>query len=157
MATMESMTYDELEVGTQASFTKQLTDDDIIMFAATSGDVNPVHLDEEYARTTMFKGRIAHGMWSAGLISAALATVMPGPGTVYLGQNLSFRLPVKIGDTLTVTLTIKEKLDDKKYLVIDCKVVNQDDKLVVTGDAKVMPPREKMQLEVPVLPEITIA
>ena len=157
MATMESMTYDELEVGTQASFTKQLTDDDIIMFATTSGDVNPVHLDDEYAKTTMFKGRIAHGMWSAGLISATLATVMPGPGTVYLGQNLSFRLPVKIGDTLTVTLTIKEKLDDKKNLVIDCKVVNQDDKLVVTGDAKVMPPREKMQLEVPVLPEITIA
>lgn len=126
------------------------------MFAASSGDVNPVHLDDEYAKSTIFKEKIAHGMWSAGLISACLATVMPGPGTVYLGQNLSFRLPVKVGDILTVTLTVKEKLDDKKYLIIDCKVVNQDDKLVVVGDAQVMPPREKMQLDVPILPNITI-
>ena len=153
---MESKTYDDLEVGSTGSFTKTLTENDIIMFAASSGDVNPVHLDDEYAKSTRFKGKIAHGMWSAGLISACLATVMPGPGTVYLGQNLSFRLPVKIGDTLTVSLTVKEKLEEKKFLVIDCKVVNQDDKLVVMGETQVMPPRERMTFDVPVLPNITI-
>ncbi len=157
MSTMESKTYDDLEIGSTGSFSKQLTEDDIIMFAASSGDVNPVHLDDEYAKASIFKERIAHGMWSAGLISACLATEMPGPGTVYLGQNLSFRLPVKLGDTLTVTLTVKEKLDEKKFLVIDCKVVNQDDKLVVLGEAQVMPPREKMTIDAPVLPKITIA
>ena len=128
----------------------------MVMFAATSGDVNPVHLDEEFAATTMFKGRIAHGMWTAGVISAAIAMEMPGPGTIYLGQSLSFRAPVKLGDTVTVELEVTEKQDDKKFVTLACKVVNQKGKTVVKGEAQVMAPTEKLSITAPKLPNISI-
>jgi 3-hydroxybutyryl-CoA dehydratase len=156
MPKMVNIPFNELEIGTTASFTKQLTEEDIVLFARTSGDVNPVHLNDEYAKTTQFKNRIAHGMWSAGIISAALATVMPGPGTVYLGQSLSFRRPVMINDELTVNLKVLEKMEKKNFATIECVVVNQDGKTVVQGEAQVMVPSEKVELEVPVLPEIKI-
>ena len=156
MAILESIPYDELDIGKTATFSKSLTEDDLVLFATTSGDINPVHLDETFARDTMFKGRIAHGMWSAGLISAALATVMPGPGSIYLNQSLNFRRPVRLGDTLTVTLTVSGKQDEKKKVFIDCEVVNQDGKVVVDGEATVIAPREKIQVESPKLPDITI-
>ena len=156
MNTLKSTSYDDMEIGQTATYSKTLTEEDLVLFARTSGDVNPVHLDEEFAKGTPFKTRIAHGMWSAGLISCALGTILPGPGTVYLGQNLSFRRPVLLGDTLTVKLTVSGKQDDKKWVTIDTDVVNQDDKLVVKGDATVMAPRSSGEIEAPDLPAVTV-
>ncbi|SDW61548.1 MaoC/PaaZ C-terminal domain-containing protein [Marinobacter mobilis] len=153
--TLKNMTYDELSVGDSADFSRTLTEDELVLFAAVSGDVNPVHLDSEFAATTLFKERIAHGMWSGSLISAALATTLPGPGTIYLEQNLAFKRPVKLGDTLTVTLTVKEK-QPKNRVVIECAVRNQEGQQVVSGEAKVMAPTESVELDAPTLPNITI-
>lgn len=157
MEYLRNFTFDELEVGQTAQFSETLEERHLILFAAVSGDVNPVHLDEEFAQGTQFKGRIAHGMWSASLISAAIATQMPGPGSIYLGQNLSFKRPVKLGDTLTVNLTINEKIDRKKQVVIDCIVKNQSGKVVLSGDARVVAPEEKVELKAPQLPNITLS
>lgn len=157
MEYLSNFTFDELEVGQTAQFSETLEERHLILFAAVSGDVNPVHLDEEFAQGTQFKGRIAHGMWSASLISAAIATQMPGPGSIYLGQNLSFKRPVKLGDTLTVNLTINEKIDRKKQVVIDCIVKNQSGKVVLSGEARVVAPEEKVELKAPQLPNITLS
>ncbi|MCW8906705.1 MAG: MaoC/PaaZ C-terminal domain-containing protein [Sedimenticola sp.] len=157
MAYMENIPYDELEVGRSACFSKSLTEDDLVLFAKISGDVNPVHLDEEFARDTLFGGRIAHGMWTGSVISAAVATVLPGPGTIYLEQNLQFRRPVRPGDEITVQLTVSAKLDDaKRHVALDCQVHNQEGVLVAGGDARVLAPAEKVRLEKPELPMITI-
>ncbi|MCH7881082.1 MAG: MaoC family dehydratase N-terminal domain-containing protein [Proteobacteria bacterium] len=156
MTMLKSTSFDDLEIGSQGTFSKTLTERDIVLFGDTSGDINPLHFDEEYASSTMFKGRVAHGMWSAGLISTCIGTVMPGPGSIYLGQELVFKLPVRIGDTLTVSLTVKEKNDRRKFVVIDCQVRNQHGKLVVCGDAKVMPPEVSAEVEAPRLPDIQI-
>lgn len=155
MDTLENITYDELQVGDSASYTRSLTEEELILFAAVSGDVNPVHLDPAFAANSMFKERIAHGMWSGSLISAALATVMPGPGTIYLEQSLSFKRPVKLDDTLTVKLTVASK-DPKKRVTMACRVTNQRDEEVVAGEARVIAPTEKMSLPRPQLPKITI-
>ncbi len=155
MSVLINKTYDEIQEGESATLVRALTEKELVLFAAVSGDVNPVHLDAEFAKTTMFGEQIAHGMWSGSLISAALATVLPGPGTIYLGQELSFRRPVKLGDTLTVTLTVKEKLS-KNRVVIDTLVTNQSEEKVVVGTATVMAPTEKSELQAPELPEITI-
>lgn len=155
MSVLINKTYDEIQEGDSATLVRALTEKELVLFAAVSGDVNPVHLDAEFAKTTMFGEQIAHGMWSGSLISAALATVLPGPGTIYLGQELSFRRPVKLGDTLTVTLTVKEKLS-KNRVVIDTLVTNQNEEKVVVGTATVMAPTEKSELQAPELPEITI-
>jgi len=157
MEYLSNFTFDELEVGQTAQFSETLEERHLILFAAVSGDVNPVHLDEEFAQGTQFKGRIAHGMWSASLISAAIATQMPGPGSIYLGQNLIFKRPVKLGDTLTVNLTINEKIDKKKQVIIDCIVKNQSGKVVLSGDARVIAPEEKVKLKAPQLPNITLS
>ncbi len=157
MEVLENITYDEINVGDECRYSKTLTEADLLLFAAVSGDVNPVHLDEEFASQSMFKERIAHGMWSGSLVSAALATVMPGPGTIYLNQSLEFHRPVKLGDTLQVTLRAKLKEDDKKIIIFSCDVKNQNDKSVLSGEAKVIAPTEKISLPRPKLPEITIA
>ncbi|SEI68502.1 Acyl dehydratase [Allopseudospirillum japonicum] len=156
MTTLVNRTFDELQIGESATFSKTLTEKELVLFAAVSGDVNPVHLDAEFAKTSMFGERIAHGMWSGSLISAALATVLPGPGTIYLGQSLKFRRPVKLGDELTVQLTVQEKKEDKKFVVLDCVVTNQNGDKVVTGTAEVIAPSEKAELTAPNLPEIQI-
>lgn len=156
MALLENRPYDELNVGDFASIERTVTEKDLILFAAVSGDVNPVHLDAEFARSSMFGERIAHGMFSGALISAVLGISIPGPGTIYLGQDLSFRRPVKLGDTLTVTLVVKDKLDSKKIVDLDCSVVNQRGEKVVVGTAKVIAPSEKMRVEAPELPPITL-
>ncbi|MCG7199509.1 MaoC family dehydratase N-terminal domain-containing protein [Marinobacter pelagius] len=153
--TLENVTYDELNEGDTATFTRTLTEDDLYLFAAVSGDVNPVHLDAEFAANTMFKERIAHGMWSGSLVSAALATVMPGPGTIYLEQSLAFKRPVKLDDTITVKLKVLRK-EPKNRVVVECDVRNQNDQQVVAGEAKVIAPKEKVKLNKPNLPEITI-
>ena len=156
MAVLKSMTIDTLELGTQASFSKTLEERDLVLYGTTSGDVNPVHFDEPYANTTAFEGRIAHGMWSAGLISACIGTQMPGPGSIYLGQELKFKRPVRIGDTLTANLTVTKKNALKNYVIIDCQVTNQNNELVISGDAKVMPPTNSGEIEAPTLADITI-
>ncbi|MCP5160606.1 MAG: MaoC family dehydratase N-terminal domain-containing protein [Hahellaceae bacterium] len=155
MDALENITYDELNIGDSATYTRTLTENELILFAAVSGDVNPVHLDQEFASGTIFKERIAHGMWSGSLISATLATVIPGPGTVYLEQTLKFKRPVKLGDTLTVTLTVLRK-EEKNRVVFNCCVVNQENQLVVEGEAKVIAPTVKVSLDKPVLPSINI-
>ncbi|WP_428634552.1 MaoC/PaaZ C-terminal domain-containing protein [Sedimenticola sp.] len=154
---MENIPYSELQLGTSARFSKRLTEEDLVLFAKISGDVNPVHLDEAFARETPFKGRIAHGMWTGSVISAAVATVLPGPGTIYLQQNLQFRRPVRPGDEITVTLSVTGKLDDaKRHVTLDCQVHNQEGELVAKGDARVIAPEQKVRLEKPELPAIRI-
>ena len=106
--------------------------------------------------STPFKERIAHGMLTGAFVSAALALELPGPGTIYLGQSLRFRLPVKIGDTITVQLEVTEKRDDKKFVTLDCKAVNQKGKTVASGTAEVMAPVEKLRMERPDLPRVEV-
>lgn len=157
MSLLQSKTFKELELGDQARFSKTVTERDIALFGDTSGDVNPVHFDEAYASKTIFKGRIAHGMWSASLISTCIGTVMPGPGSIYLGQTLEFKLPVRLGDTLTAEVTIEKKIDSQKLLIMSCVVSNQHNEVVVFGEAKVIPPRKSAELAAPSLPIITVS
>jgi 3-hydroxybutyryl-CoA dehydratase len=154
MTQISNYTYDELTIGQTATYSKLITASDIQLFAAVSGDVNPVHLDPAFAATTQFKECIAHGMLSGAIISAAIAMELPGPGTIYLGQSLRFRLPVKVGDTITVALEVTEKNDKRGFVSLDCKVSNQQQQLVVTGTAEVMAPKEKLCLERPSLPQV---
>lgn len=156
MTTLTNYTYDELSIGQSASLTRQVTSDDIKAFAMVSHDYNPAHLDSDYADNTQFKGVIAHGMWAAGLISALLGTKFPGVGTIYLNQSLSFRRPVQVDDTLTATLTVSDKNDDKHWVTLDCQVTNQDGKAVVTGQAQVIAPSEKITREVIKLDDMTL-
>ena len=156
MSTLQNITYDDISIGQTASYSRTLTEDQLTLFAAVSGDVNPVHLDADFAATTQFKERIGHGAWTSAVISAALALELPGPGTIYLSQTLSFRAPVKVDDTITVELEVTEKLDDKKFVTLACKVVNQHGKTVAKGTAQVMAPTEQLTLPKPELPPITI-
>ena len=156
MNTLENFTFDELSVGQSAEYSRTLTEDDVVLFAAVSGDINPVHLDADFARGTIFGERIAHGMYTAGLISAALAMKLPGPGTIYLGQNLKFERPVKLGDTITVHLKVLEKAEEKHFVTLETRASNQHGKTVVSGTATVLAPREKARLTVPDLPAIRI-
>jgi len=153
---LESIPFDEITVGQTETYTKTITDTDIKLFAAVSGDINPVHLNEEFAKQTIFKGRIAHGMHTAGLISAALAMKLPGPGCIYLGQNLHFQRPVKIDDTITVHLKVLEKNEEKKQLTMETVAKNQNGKTVVSGTANLMPATEKVSIEMPELPAVTV-
>jgi len=138
---MNGLTMSQISVGQSASFTKTITETDVYMFAGVTGDLNPAHLNEEYAKDTMFKGRIAHGMLGAGLISAVLGMYLPGPGTIYMKQDLKFLAPVRFNDTITATCTVKEKIEDKGRLVMECIVTNQDGTQVIVGEALVMPPK----------------
>ena len=131
-----------MKLGDNASIAKTITEADVVLFAGISLDTNPVHLDEQYAATTQFGGRIAHGMLAASLISAVLGTRLPGPGAIYLGQNLKFRAPVKIGDTLTATATVAKIREDKPILTLETVVTNQDGAQVITGEAVVMVPEK---------------
>ncbi len=128
---------EDLEIGMTASVSKTITDADIVLFSGVSTDTNAVHLNEEFAKTTMFGGRIAHGMLSAGLISAVLGNRMPGPGTIYLGQTLKFKAPVRPGDTVTATATVKEVLVAKKRAIIET-VCTVGGKVVIEGEATMM-------------------
>lgn len=129
---------EDLHVGMSASFAKTITEADIVLFAAVSGDNNAVHINEEFARTTQFNGRIAHGMLSASVLSAAIAGRLPGPGTIYLGQNLRFMAPVRAGDTVHATVTVTEIIAGKGRVKLDT-VCTVGGKVVIEGDALVMP------------------
>ena len=142
---IENHTYDELAIGQSAQLVRRLSAEDIQAFAAVSGDTNPAHLDPEYANDTLFHGVIAHGMWGGALISALLGTEFPGPGTIYLQQDLHFTRPVRIGDTLTATVTVVSKEDKHHRVDLDCQVVNQNGEAVLHGVAKVMAPQTKVR------------
>jgi len=129
----------ELAVGDEATMTKVITQSDIDGFARVSGDANPVHLDREYAEASFFGGRIAHGVLTAGLISAVIGMDLPGPGTIYLSQSLRWRAPVRPGDRVMATVTVKEIVAEKNRVVLDT-VVARDGEAVLTGEALVMPP-----------------
>jgi 3-hydroxybutyryl-CoA dehydratase len=130
--------YEDLEPGMSASFAKTITEADIMLFAAVSGDNNAMHINEEFARNTQFNGRIAHGMLTASVISAAIAGRLPGPGTIYLGQNLRFKAPVKPGDTVHATVTVREMFPEKRRVMLNT-VCTVNGKVVIEGDAMVMP------------------
>ncbi|MGB4767508.1 MAG: MaoC family dehydratase [Rugosibacter sp.] len=130
--------FEDLEVGMTATFAKTITEADIVLFASVSGDNNAMHINEEFAQTTQFKGRIAHGMLSASVISAAIAGRLPGPGTIYLSQNLRFKAPVRPGDTVHAIVTIKELLPEKRRVSLST-VCTVGGKVVIDGDALVMP------------------
>ncbi len=133
-------TFDQLEIGDSASFTKTLSETDVYLFAGITGDMNPAHVDAVSAAQGMFKQRIAHGMLSGSFISTVLAMQLPGPGTIYVGQNLQFRAPVFIGDTVTARVECVEKTE-RGWARFKTTVTNQDGKLVVDGDATVIPPK----------------
>ena len=143
---LENYPYDEIDVGDSAYIQRTLTMADIQAFAAVSGDTNPAHMDPEYANDTLFHGVIGHGMWGGSLISTVLGTVFPGPGTIYLEQNLRFSRPVRVGDTLTVSVTCSAKHDDKKAIDLECTLVNQKDDRVLSGSARVLAPTKKLRI-----------
>lgn len=132
------MEFEKLEIGMSEWLGKTITEADILNFAGVSLDVNPLHLNEEYAKKTMFKGRIAHGIIGAGLISAVIGTKLPGEGTIYLSQNLKFIAPVKIGDTITAKVEIVELNQEKKKVGLKTTCTNQNGVLVIDGEAKVL-------------------
>ena len=131
--------FEDLNEGMSAAFTKMVTEADIIKYADISGDTNPVHLDADYAAATMFKERIAHGMLTAGFISAVFGTKLPGPGSIYVNHSLKFRAPVKIGDTVTATVTVTGKVPEKKFVTFST-VCTVNDKPVLEGEATLMVP-----------------
>ena len=130
--------FEDLSVGMTATFAKTITEADIVLFASVSGDNNAMHINEEFAQTTQFKGRIAHGMLSASVISAAIAGRLPGPGTIYLSQNLRFKAPVRPGDTVHAIVTIKELMPEKRRVSLTT-ICTVGGKVVIDGDALVMP------------------
>ncbi len=138
---MKGITIGEMKIGDNASFTKTITDTDIYLYAGISGDFNPAHVNQVEAEKGMFGRRIAHGMLSAGLISAVLGTLLPGPGTIYMGQELRFTKPVFVGDTITATITVAELIPEKNRAKLETVCTNQDGEVVIKGMATVMPPK----------------
>jgi 3-hydroxybutyryl-CoA dehydratase len=138
---MRGRTISELKVGDAAEFSKTISETDVYLFAGVSGDLNPAHINEAYAQNTFFKTRIAHGMLSAGFISAVLGMQLPGPGTIYMKQELSFRAPVRIGDTITARAEVIEINTDKNRVKLKTTCVNQEGTLVLDGEAMVSPPK----------------
>lgn len=129
-----------ITIGQSAAFSKTITESDVYTFAGVSGDLNPAHIDEEYAKGTRFGGRIAHGMLSASLISAVIGMQLPGPGTIYMSQDLKFLSPVRIGDTVTARVQVASIDEARRRAVLDTTCANQDGTLLISGQAKVLLP-----------------
>jgi len=138
---MKGKSIDQINVGDSAVFQKTITETDVYMYAGISGDINPAHINEEHMKDTIFKGRIVHGMLTAGLISAVLGNQLPGPGTIYLGQDLKFTAPVRFNDTIQAKITVKEKIVEKNRIICETTCINQEGTVVLTGQAMVMPPK----------------
>lgn len=138
---MMGKTIGEINVGDRASFEKTLSETDVYLFAGITGDLNPAHVDQVEAEKTIFKGRIAHGILVSGLISTVLGMYLPGPGTIYLGQELKFLAPVKIGDTVMAEVEVIERLEEKNRLKLKTTCKTQEGKVVIEGVATVMPPK----------------
>jgi len=132
----------QFSVGQTASMSKTVSEYDIYTFAGVTGDFNPAHVNEAYAATTSFKKRIAHGMLSAGFVSAVLGTKLPGAGSIYAGQTMKFLSPVYIGDTVTATVTIKEIIEERRRIILTTEVTNQDGVTVFTGEATIFIPKD---------------
>jgi len=154
---IENKTYDEIAVGDTATLVRTLKQEDIQMFAIMSGDINPAHVDPEYAHSSMFREVIAHGMWGGALISTVLGTQFPGPGTIYIDQSLHFSRPVRVGDTLTVKVTCQKKFEHNHHMILDCLCTNQDGQAVIRGTAEVLAPVEKIKREQTELPEFKLS
>ena len=152
MAIIENKTFDEIKIGDKASLVRTLTKEDIELFAVMSGDVNPAHVDEEYARSSQFHHIIAHGMWGGSLISTLLGTKLPGPGTIYLGQTFRFTKPILVGDMVLVTVTAIAKEPKHRHVTFDCKCTNQRGEVVIAGTALVKAPIERIRRPRSVLP-----
>ncbi|MEQ8665768.1 MAG: MaoC family dehydratase [Rhodospirillales bacterium] len=131
--------FEDIKEGQKAEFTKIVTEQDVEDFARISGDTNPVHLNEEYAQSTMFKGRIAHGVLTAGLISTVFGTILPGPGAIFVAKSMKFKAPVRLGDEVTAVVTVTKKHAERKFVEFEtaCLV---DGKPVLVGDATLMVP-----------------
>jgi len=156
MDRIENRTFDELRVGDTASIVRTLGQKDIELFAIMSGDVNPAHVDEEFARSDLFHKVVAHGMWGGALISTVLGTELPGPGTIYVDQSLHFRRPVGLGDTVTVSVTVRQKTEKGHRVTFDCRAANQRGEDVITGTAEVIAPTDKISRPRIVLPEVEL-
>jgi phosphotransacetylase/acyl dehydratase len=154
---LRNRTFDEIAVGDHASIERTLTAADIQLFAAMSGDINPQHIDAEFAASTRYHGVIAHGMWGAALISAVLGTRLPGPGTVYVGQTLYFHRAVRVGDTLKISVTVTSRDAAQRHVVLDCNCMNQDGEPVISGKATVLAPAERIERPRSTLPQVRIA
>ncbi len=155
-STIENRTFDEIAVGDSACLQRRLTMQDIKLFAAMSGDINPAHVDEDYARSSQFHEVIAHGLWGGSQISTLLGTQLPGPGTIYIGQTLHFHRPVALGDMITAKVTVVEKDAKKHRLLLDCECSNQTGKVVISGQADVLAPTEKIRRPRWILPGVQL-
>lgn len=153
---IRNRTFDELAIGDSAELSCVLTQRDIGLFAVVSGDVNPAHLDPEFAERSRFHGVIGHGMWGGALISAVLGTRLPGPGTIYLGQELRFKRPVRPGDAITARVTVRELRADRGIAVLDCECLNQFGETVISGSAEVLAPRERVEWNPQRLPSASL-
>lgn len=138
---MIGKTIEEMKVGDTAKFSKTVSESDVYLFAGVTGDLNPAHVSEEFAKDTFFKTRIAHGMLSASFISTVIGTMLPGPGSVYMRQEANFLAPVKFGDTITAVVEVAEIIADKKRVRLKTYCLNQEKTVVVDGEALVSPPR----------------
>ncbi|OOM72690.1 (R)-specific enoyl-CoA hydratase [Clostridium puniceum] len=138
---MKGLTIKELNIGDTASFQKTITETDVYLYAGITGDLNPAHINQVEAETTMFKGRIAHGMLTAGLVSAVLGMQLPGPGSIYLGQELKFLAPVRMGDTIKAEVEVIEKIEEKNRIKLNTICTNQNGVEVLKGIATIMPPK----------------
>lgn len=138
---MKGKTINEIKLGDKAVYSRTVTESDVVLFGGVSGDLNPAHFNEEYCKDTLFKGRIAHGMLSASYISAVLGMQLPGPGTIYLSQELRFTAPVRFGDTVTATVEVVEILEEKNKITLETICTNQNNIVVLKGKAVVMPPK----------------
>jgi 3-hydroxybutyryl-CoA dehydratase len=141
------MTIDQIAVGQTAEFTKTVTETDVVLFAGITGDFNPAHVNEVEAAKGMFGGRIAHGLLSAGFISTVLAMRLPGPGTIYLSQNLRFVRPVRIGDTVTARVEVAEVIAAKRRVRLTTTVANHHGETVIDGEATVMVPEGRIDVQ----------
>jgi 3-hydroxybutyryl-CoA dehydratase len=135
---VQDIAFADIKIGDRASMVKTVTEADVNAFAEITGDINPVHLDEEFARQTMFKGRIVHGILTAGIVSAVLGTKLPGKNSIYLRQELEFKAAVKIGETVTADVEVIEKIERKRVLVFKTTVTNQAGVIVLDGKATVL-------------------
>lgn len=138
-------TINQMKVGDAAEFTKTVTETDIYLYAGITGDLNPAHVNEVYAKSTFFKTRIAHGMLTAGFISAIIGCQLPGPGTIYVKQELSFLAPVRVGDTIVARAEVSELIVEKNRVRLKTTCSNQDGVVVLTGEALVSPPKAPPQ------------
>jgi phosphate acetyltransferase len=152
---LENRTYDEIQLGQTAELQRTLNRDDLALFSKVSGDLNPIHMDEEYARARGAKGVVGHSLWATGLISSLLANVLPGPGTVYRHQDAEFHRQIYVGDTLTAKVKVVEKLPER-LIQLDCSVVNQAGEVVMTGRAVVIAPGEKLRIEVADVADVSV-